>query len=226
MESFDILTAGGRQVHFQHVLWTDLYPLDWKPPRSGPFYMFPHTAAFMDEYPSGTCFRRIVVGHTAVASLHGLDFSRHSAAHFLRFRRFYLQQLNLHQFVTSSHSRSKIVVNFYPKLVRGHEFVWSDVCKLSKLLEETFFNVEFRCIVLHNLSIELQAILWNPTSRVFPIQTILSNSDYHLLTTSSFSCLQVQLISAAAVHVWPNGTRPCWHLPYCLCPAVQSLRVE
>ena len=173
MESFDILSAGGRQVHFQHLLWTDFYPIGWKPPRSGPFYLFPHTAAFIDEYPSGTCFRRMVIGHTAVASLHSLDFSRHRPAHIVRFRRYYLQQLNLHHFVTSSHPRSshprsKIVVNFYPKLVRGLDFVWSDVCKLSKLLEENFFNVEFRCIVLHTLSIELQAILWNtPILRVF-----------------------------------------------------------
>lgn len=159
MESFDILTAGGRQVHFQHVSWTDFHPIGWKPRRSGPFYLFPHTAAFMDEYPSGTCFRRMVIGHTAVGSLHSLDFSRHRSAHIMRFRRFYLQLLNLHHVVTSSHPRSKIVVNFYPKLVLGLTLVWSDVCKLSKLLEENFFNVEFRCIVLHTLSIELQAIL-------------------------------------------------------------------
>jgi hypothetical protein len=159
MESFDILSASGRQVHFQHVNWNDFLPRGWRPPRSGAFYIFPHTAAFMDEYPSGTCFRRMVVGHTAVASLHTLDFSRHRSAHIARFRRFYLQQLNLHEYVTSSHVRSKIVVNVYPKIVRGKEIVWSDVCKLSKLIEEMFFNVEFRCIALHTLSIELQVIL-------------------------------------------------------------------
>jgi len=162
MESFDLLSAGGRQVHFQHLHWTDFYPIGWKPPRSGPFYIFPHTAAFMDEYPSGTCFRRMVVGHTAVASLGSLDFSRHRSAHIARFRRFYLQQLQLGNFVTRSHPRSKIVVNFFPKYVRGLEYVWSDVCKLSELLEETFFNVEFRCIALRSMSIELQAIIRNP----------------------------------------------------------------
>ena len=184
MESFDLLSAGGRQVHFQHLHWTDFLPIGWKPPRSGPFYIFPHTAAFMDEYPSGTCFRRMVVGHTAVASLHSRDFSRHRAAHIARFRRFYLQQLNLHQVLTRPHPRSKIVVIFYPKVVQGLLYVWNDVCKLSKLLEETFFNVEFRCIALHSMSIELQAILSNPIPRVLPNQT-LQPPDHLSLTPSS-----------------------------------------
>ena len=157
MESFDLLSAGGRQVHVQDMSWSDFHQRNWKPPRSGPFYIFPHTATFMDEYPSGTCFRRMVVGHTAVASLNSPDFSCHRAAHIARFRRFYLQQLNLHHVVTKPHPNRKIVVNFYPKHVRGLQETWKDVCKFSKLLEDTFFNVEFRCISLQSMSIELQA---------------------------------------------------------------------
>ena len=184
--------------------------------------MLPHTAAFIDEYPSGTCFRSMVVGHTAVASLHSVDFSRHRAAHIARFRRFYLQQLQLHHCVAGSHPRRKIVVNVYPKVVRGLNFVWSDVCKLSKLLEETFLNVEFRCIALHSMSIELQAILCNPTPRVLPNQTPNQTSfPYHNVIISS----QVQLISAATVHVWPNGTCPCSNSPFCL-PPVRAFLVQ
>ena len=222
MESFDILSAGGREVHFQHASWTNFRPPGWKPSRSGPFYMLPHTAAFIDEYPSGTCFRSMVVGHTAVASLHSVDFSRHRAAHIARFRRFYLQQLQLHHFVAGSHPKRKIVVNVYPKVVRGLDYIWSDVCKLSKLLEETFFNVEFRCIALHSMSIELQAILCNPTPRVLPNQTPNQTSLlYHNVIISS----QVQLISAATVHVWPNGTCPCSNSPFCL-PPVRAFLVQ
>jgi hypothetical protein len=157
MESFDLLSEGGRQVHFQNVTLSDYLPNGVKSPRSGAFYLLPHAATFIEEYPSGTCFNKMVVGHTGVASLWSPEVSRHRAAHLLRFRRFYLDLLQLRHAVTQSHRSSKIIFNFYPKYVRGNQEVWSDVCKLSQLLEDTFSNVEFRCIFLHSMSVELQA---------------------------------------------------------------------
>jgi hypothetical protein len=159
MESFDVLSEGGRQVHFQNLSLSDYLPNYVKCPRSGAFYLFPHVAAFIEEYPSGTCFHKMVVGHAGVGSLWSSEVSRHRAAHTLRFRNFYLELLQLRHVVTKSHLRSKVIFNFYPKLVYGNREVWSDVCKLSKMLEDSFYNVEFRCISLHSMSVELQAII-------------------------------------------------------------------
>jgi hypothetical protein len=159
MESFDLLPEGGRQVHFQNLSLSDYLPNYVKCSRSGAFYLFPHVAAFIEEYPSGTCFHKMVVGHAGVGSLWSSEVSRHRAAHILRFRNFYLDLLQLRHVVTKSHPRGKIIFNFYPKLVVGNQEVWSDVCKLSRLLEDSFSNVEFRCISLHSMSVELQAII-------------------------------------------------------------------
>ena len=159
MESFDLLSEGGRQVHFQNLSLSDYMPNYVKCPRSGAFYLFPHVAAFIEEYPSGTCFHKMVVGHAGVASLWSPEVSRHRAAHILRFRNFYLELLQLRHVVTKSHPRNKIIFNFYPKLVVGNREVWSDVCKLSKVLEDSFSNVEFRCISLQSMSVELQVII-------------------------------------------------------------------
>jgi hypothetical protein len=171
MESFDLLDAGGRVLLYQNVSISDWVSSPWKVPRSNHFYMFPHTSAFIEEYPNNTCFERIVAGHAGVASLFSPDFSRHRAAHFARFRMFYLRVLRLEHMVSKSRLRPRVTVNFYPKVVIGNELIWKDVCKLSALLNGVFPDVEFRCIVLHSASLELQ----------------------------------VQLISEAAVHVWPNG---------------------
>jgi len=173
MESFDLLEAGGRILLHQNVSISDYNSGPWKVPRSNHFYLFPHTSAFIEEYPDNTCFERVVVGHAGVASLHSFDFSRHRAAHYARFRRYYLKLLLLEHAVSSARFRPKVVVNFYPKVVHGHEVIWKDVCKLSALLKSLFLDVEFRCITLHSTTLELQA----------------------------------QLISEAAVHVWPNGER-------------------
>jgi hypothetical protein len=175
MESFDLLDAGGRILLFQNVSVSDYVSGVWNVSRYNHFYFFPHNSAFIEEYPSGTCFQRMVVGHAGVASLFSLDFSRHRAAHYVRFRRFYLKLLNLEHVVTSLHYRPKVVVNVYPKIVRGNHVIWKDVCKLSTMLTDLFPDVEFRCIALHSTNLELQA----------------------------------QLISAAAVHVWPNGESIC-----------------
>jgi hypothetical protein len=171
MESFDLLDAGGRILLYQNVSISDWVSGVWNVPRSNHFYMFPHTSAFIEEYPNNTCFERIVAGHAGVASLHSLDFSRHRAAHHARFRMFYLRVLRLEHMVSKSRFRPKVTVNFYPKVVKGNEAIWKDVCKLSALLNDVFPDAEFRCIALHSTSLELQ----------------------------------VQLISEAAVHVWPNG---------------------
>jgi hypothetical protein len=168
MESFDLLESGARLVHFQNVSISNFILGPWKAPRSGYFYLFPHISAFIEEYPSGTCFHKMVVGHTAVASIWNKQFSVHRAAHIARFRRFYLHHLQLDNVVARSHRRKKIVVNFYPRHVRGWRSCWKDVCKLSMLLEEVFMDVEFRCVSLHSMSIELQAISRNLTSFANP----------------------------------------------------------
>jgi hypothetical protein len=159
MESFDLLPEGGRQVHFQNLSLSDYLPNYVKCSRSGAFYLFPHVAAFIEEYPSGTCFHKMVVGHAGVGSLWSSEVSLHRAAHILRFRNFYLDLLQLRHVVTKSHPKSKIIFNFYPKVVVGNQEVWSDVCKLSRLLENSFSNVEFRCISLQSMSVELQVII-------------------------------------------------------------------
>ena len=208
MESFDLLSEGGRQVHFQNVSLSDYLPNYVKCPRSGAFYLFPHVAAFIEEYPSGTCFHKMVVGHAGVGSLWSSEVSRHRSAHILRFRNFYLELLQMRHIVTKSHFRSKIIFNFYPKLVVGNREVWSDVCKLSKLLENSFSNVEFRCISLHSMSVELQAIIQFDFS-LFELPCT-ERFDANFLSLSTFLVLlicasQIQLIAAATVHVWPNG---------------------
>jgi hypothetical protein len=206
MESFDLLEAGGRVVHFQNLSISDFITGPWKCPRSGYFYLFPHTSTFMEEYPSGTCFHRMVVGHTAVASIWNRHFSVHRTAHLARFRRFYLHLLQLDNVVTRSQRREKVVVNFYPRHVRGWVSTWKDVCKLSVLLEEVFSDVEFRCISLHSMSIELQAI-----PRIHRNREACPHHETH-------SNLQAQAISSAAVHVWPNGKRECAYCPLVLWP--------
>ena len=182
MESFDLLEASGRLVHFQNVSISDFIPGLWKAPRSSYFYLFPHISAFIEEYPSGTCFHKMVVGHTAVASIWNKQFSVHRAAHIARFRRFYLHHLQLDNKVARSHRRNKIVVNFYPRHVRGWRSCWKDVCKLSMLLEEVFMDVEFRCVSLHSMSIELQAISRNFTSFANP-KLSSAQLNRHVLTS-------------------------------------------
>jgi hypothetical protein len=63
----------------------------------------------------------------------------------------------------------------------GTHETWSDVCALSSVLAKTFPDAVFRCIVLHGISVQVQA----------------------------------QLISEAAVHVWPHGER----IMLCICAA-------
>jgi hypothetical protein len=173
MESFDLLDAGGRIVLHQNVSVTDhirgLIPAS----RSYPFFLFPHTTTFIEDYPSGTCFERMVVGQLAVEWL--WQFSLHRAGHYSRFRMFYLRQLQLEHVVSSWYFRPRVIVNFYPRVVMGSHKTWIDVCKLSRQLRDTFPDAEFRCISMHSMVIELQ----------------------------------VQLIAAAVVHVWPNGACCC-----------------
>ncbi len=157
MESFDLLEAGGRIVLHQNVSITDhikgIIPVS----RSYPFYFFPHTTAFIEDYPSGTCFERMVVGHLAVEWL--WQFSLHRSGHYARFRKFYLQQLQLQPIVSAWAFRPRVIVNFYPRVVTGQHRTWIDVCKLSQQLGNTFPDAEFRCISMHSMTIELQAQL-------------------------------------------------------------------
>ena len=157
MESFDLLDAGGRIVLHQNVSITDhirgLIPVS----RSYPFFLFPRTTAFIEDYPSGTCFERMAVGHLAVEWL--WQFSLHRSGHYARFRKFYLQQLQLQHVVSAWAYRPRVIVNFYPRVVIGQHRTWIDVCKLSQQLGDTFPDAEFRCIAMHSMSIELQAQL-------------------------------------------------------------------
>jgi hypothetical protein len=53
------------------------------------------------------------------------------------------------------------VVNVCPKLVRGKKVVWSDVCKLSKLIEDTFLMLNFDAytrLVLH--AVAFKSFIW------------------------------------------------------------------
>ena len=52
--------------------------------------------------------------------------------------------------------KNGLVVNFYPRTVAGTHSTWSDVCKLSGVLAETFPDAEFRCVVLHTMSVRVQ----------------------------------------------------------------------
>jgi hypothetical protein len=155
MESFDLLDAGGRIVLHQNVSITDhikgIVPVS----RSYPFFFFPHKTAFIEDYPSGTCFERMVVGHLAVEWL--WQFSLHRSGHYARFRKFYLQQLQLQHVVSAWAFRPRVIVNFYPRGVTGQHKTWIDVCKLSRQLADTFPEAEFRCISMHTMTIELQA---------------------------------------------------------------------
>ena len=151
-------------------------------PRELPFPLFPRESAFVEEYPLRTCFRHMIVGATSVSSLFG-GWSFFRSSHVVRFRNYYLQALGLKHLV-APRARSSVVVNFYPRLVMGTHETWSDVCALSSVLAKTFPDAVFRCIVLHGISVQVQA----------------------------------QLISEAAVHVWPHGER----IMLCILSALQQ----
>ncbi len=79
-------------------------------------------------------------------------FSLHHSAHAVEFRKHHLSLLGL-QHLTSKRRRR----NLYPKLVVGNAEVWSDVCRLVQTVELLFPRLHFRCVVLHEMSVEVQA---------------------------------------------------------------------
>jgi hypothetical protein len=145
MHLFDLPRDDGRIVLFNnHAIRRDAQ-----------LYL-PRTPAYIDEYPNGTCFEQMVAGFRGISSLaHG--FSLFRTAHTVEFRKFYLSLLNADHLVVKTRRRERIVVNMYPKVVVGNAHVWNDVCKLSETVEPLFPKVQFRCISLHDMSIEVQS---------------------------------------------------------------------
>ena len=153
MEMFNLISEDGRILLFRHNHASEL-PAN-KSPREFPFPLFPRKSAILEEYPSGTCFRRLLVGATSVTSLFG-GWSYFRASHIVRFRHYYVHSMGLAHLVMPTRPRNGLVVNFYPRVVAGTHSTWSDVCKLSGVLAETFPDAEFRCIVLHTMSVRVQ----------------------------------------------------------------------
>ena len=156
MEMFNLISKDGRMLLF--LQYDSIEKPLYNTPRELPIPLFPRKSAFLEEYPSGTCFRRVVVGATSVTSLFG-GWSYFRASHIVRFRQYYLQTMGLEQSVSPTRQRKGLVVNFYPRVIAGTHSTWSDVCKLSGVLAQTFPDAEFRCIVLHTMSVRVQVQL-------------------------------------------------------------------
>jgi hypothetical protein len=154
MEMFNLISEDGRILLFRRNIAESEGPPQ-NIPRELPFPLFSRRSAHLEEYPSGTCFRRLLVGATSVTSLFG-GWSYFRASHIVRFRHYYLQTMGLAHLATTMRARSRLIVNFYPRVVAGTHSTWSDVCKLSTVLAETFPDAEFRCIVLHTMSTRVQ----------------------------------------------------------------------
>ena len=107
--------------------------------------------------------------HLFLYSSLGNGYSLYRTAHMVEFRKYYLSVLNAEHLTLSSRRRQKIVVNMYPKVVLGTGHVWSDVCKLSESVQSLFPRVDFRCIALGGMSIELQAqVISEATVHIWP----------------------------------------------------------
>jgi len=81
-------------------------------------------------------------------------FSLHRTAHSVELRKHYLNVLNAGH-LDKTRRRRQVIVNMYPKVVKGNRFVWKD----SKLIEDAKLllpKVEFRCIALHKMRFEVQ----------------------------------------------------------------------
>lgn len=155
MEMFNLISEDGRILLFRRNDVENEAPALNKIPRELPFPLFPRRSVLLEEYPSGTCFRRLLVGATSVTSLFfGWSFFR--AAHIVRFRSYYLQTMGMAHLATAARAKNSLIVNFYPRVVAGTHSTWSDVCKLSAVLSETFPAAEFRCLVLHTMSVRVQ----------------------------------------------------------------------
>lgn len=157
MHLFDLPRDDGR------IVWFNLHTL----PRATT-YFFPRTPVYIGEYDDGTCFEHMVVGFRGVNSFtHG--FSLHRSAHAVEFRKHYLSLLGLQHLTSKRRRRKPVVVNLYPKLVVGNAEVWSDVCALAQTVELLFPRLHFRCVLLHEMSVEVQAqVIAEATIHVWP----------------------------------------------------------
>jgi hypothetical protein len=96
-------------------------------------------------------------------------FSLYRSAHAVEFRKFYLKMLNVTHLTKTTRHRAPIIVNMYPKVVIGNGHVWSGVCKLANELSFVFSKLEFRCVSLHEMSLEVQAqVISQATIHVWP----------------------------------------------------------
>jgi hypothetical protein len=157
MHLFDLPRDDGRIVWFnQHAF-----------PRATP-YFFPRTPSFISEYDDGTCFEHMVVGFRGVNSF-TLGFSLHRSAHAVEFRKHYLSLFGLQHLTSKRRRRQHVFVNLYPKLVIGNAEIWSDVCSLAQNVEPLFPLLHFRCVVLHEMSVDVQAqVIAEATIHVWP----------------------------------------------------------
>jgi hypothetical protein len=157
LQTFDLPREDGRIV-----LLTDHGQSKTFPP------LFPRVSAYIDEFPNGTCFRRMVMGFAGVGSFEQ-GFSLYRSALSVEFRKFYLNMLNVTHLTTKPRRGAPIIVNMYPKVVVGNGHVWSDVCKLANELSDMFSKLQFRCISLHEMSLEVQAqVISQATIHVWP----------------------------------------------------------
>jgi hypothetical protein len=116
-----------------------------------------------------TFFERLYFYSLIFCSSLGNGFSLYRTAHMVEFRKYYLSVLNAEHLTMSTRRRQKIVVNMYPKVFLGTGHVWSDVCKLSDSVQTLFPRVDFRCISLGGMSIELQAqVISEATVHIWP----------------------------------------------------------
>jgi hypothetical protein len=186
MHLFDLPRDDGRIVWFnQHNI-----------PRATP-YFFPRTPVYISEYDDGTCFEHMVVGFRGVNSFtHG--FSLHRSAHAVEFRKHYLSLYGLQHLTSKRRQRQHVFVNLYPKWVTGNAEVWSDVCSLAQNVELLFPRLHFRCVVLHEMSVEVKVqVIAEATIHVWP------NGTYQFFLVQKFGLQRYCLpcASVALAHV-------------------------
>jgi hypothetical protein len=168
MHLFDLPREDGRVVLFNsHSM-----------PRNQVLSLFPRAPVYIDEYPEGTCFQQMVVGFRGMNSFkHG--FSVHRTAHSVEFRKHYLNVLKAAHLTAKTRRRRQVIVNMYPKVVKGNNFVWKDVCKLIENAESLLPKVVFRCVSLHKMSFEVQLqVISEATVNIWP-NGVHSQSKYH-----------------------------------------------
>ena len=82
----------------------------------------------------------MIAGHAAVEWL--WQFSLHRCAHYARFRKLRLQQLQLQRVLAARALRPLVVADFYTSGVTAQHKTWIHVCELSTQLAHTFPDVQ------------------------------------------------------------------------------------